>query len=246
MKEHCRNIATVMSCDTARVTAVAARLEAPCERPPPSSPFSFVAFTTPSPRAIELTPQPAASVETSRACDPSTGRIKQRRQAFSRLSIMCDLLSLSVLQVLSVLSFLTSILAVLHVGAGPLHRLSNKFDADVPSASHFDLNAAKQHGWNWSGLQVSFSLGTLIGDDSREHGAEKGVGGYMGGSDLMRMNWQVGRPRLGPQIYESQAPLSMAKLIMSRHSQRRPFRLPRRTAGMPRPTPPSRLMESVV
>jgi len=159
---------------------------------------------------------------------------------------MCDFLSLSVLQVLSVLSFLTSILAVLHVGAGPLHRLSHKFDAEVQSASQINLSAGKQPLWNWSGLPVSFSLGTLIGDDPREQGAEKGVGGYLSGSELMRMNWQVGRPRLGPQIYNSQAPLSMAKLIMTRHSQRRPLRLPRRTPGMPRPTPPSRLFESAV
>ncbi|EED78327.1 predicted protein [Postia placenta Mad-698-R] len=131
-------------------------------------------------------------------------------------------MSLSILQVLSVLSFLTSILAVLHVGAGPLHRLSSKFDADVHPASHLNLNVGKQHLWNWSGLPVSFSLSTFIGDESREQGSEKGVSGYMGGSDLVRMNWQVGRPRLVPQVYNSQPPLSMAKIIMSRHTIEQP------------------------
>ncbi|PCH36780.1 hypothetical protein WOLCODRAFT_157470 [Wolfiporia cocos MD-104 SS10] len=156
---------------------------------------------------------------------------------------MCEFLSLSVLQVLSVLSFLTSILAVLHVGAGSLHRLSNKFDAEVNAP--ISLNPEKQPLWNWSGLPASFSLGSLIGEESREDGSEKGVGGYVGGAELVRMDWQMGRPRSGPQVPHQQVPLSMAKLIMSRHSQRRPMRLPRRTPGMPRPTPPSRLVESV-
>ncbi|KAI0942918.1 hypothetical protein AcW1_002683 [Taiwanofungus camphoratus] len=160
---------------------------------------------------------------------------------------MCEILSFSVFQVLSVLSFLTSIVAVLHVGVGLSHRLSHKFDSEVNSvhAPHISIDAEK-HLWNWNGLPVPFSLGTFIGEDARGQASRNSMGGYVGGAELVRMNWQAGRPRLGPPIYDAQPPLSMAKLIMSRHSQRRPFRPPRRTPGMPRPTPPSRLMESVV
>ncbi|KZT64223.1 hypothetical protein DAEQUDRAFT_815132 [Daedalea quercina L-15889] len=158
---------------------------------------------------------------------------------------MCEILSFSVFQVLSVLSFFTSILAVLHVGAGSLHRLSNKFEADL-NLPQLSLNTGKPHLWNWSGLPMSFSLSSILGEESQERSVdEKGLG-YMGGSDLVKVNWQVGRARLGPQFYESQPPLSMAKVIMSRHSPRRPVRLPRRMPGALRPTPPSRLVESVV
>lgn len=193
-------LATVTLCDHQRVTAstgvhlAGARGARPPRRlllPPPT-------FLPPS-SVVESTDSPAASAETQRARDLSTGPFtqQQQRRTASTVSTMCEIMSLSILQVLSVLSFLTSILAVLHVGAGPLHRLSSKFDADVHPASHLNLNVGKQHLWNWSGLPVSFSLGTFIGDESREHGSEKGVSGYIGGSDLVRMNWQVGRPRLG-------------------------------------------------
>ncbi|KAH9933091.1 hypothetical protein B0H21DRAFT_699550 [Amylocystis lapponica] len=162
---------------------------------------------------------------------------------------MSDLLSLSVFQVLSVLSFFTSVLAVVCVGSGSLHRLSHKLGADfnMPVQAPVTADMLKQHLWSWNGLSpVSFSLGTLIGEDAQERGMKSILGGYIGGGDLMRMNWQVGRPRFGPPVYDAHAPLSMAKLIMSRHSQRRPPRVPRRAPGMPRPTPPSRLVESVV
>ncbi|KZT05012.1 uncharacterized protein LAESUDRAFT_760736 [Laetiporus sulphureus 93-53] len=169
---------------------------------------------------------PVAAV---RARQPSTtSSLAQQRQASSRPSKMWDVLSLSLLQVfsvLSVLSFFTSILAVLHVGGGPIHRFSsNKFDAEVNAPHHVSLSSGKQPLWNWSGLPVSFSLSSLIGEDSREQGSEERAvgGGYIGGAELMRMNWQVGRSRyvqrsLGPQYYDSQRPLSMAKIIMSRH-----------------------------
>ncbi|OBZ76032.1 hypothetical protein A0H81_03082 [Grifola frondosa] len=139
-----------------------------------------------------------------------------------------EFFSLSILQILSVLSFLTSILAVLRVGSGSLQ----------------SVNSGK-HLWNWTGLPVSFSLGTLIGEEEQEE-EKSTVGRYVGGSELVRMDWKVGRQRLVPTMHDSRLPLSMAKIIMSRHSQRRPMRLPRRMPGMPRPTPPSRLMESFV
>ncbi|KAH9834783.1 uncharacterized protein C8Q71DRAFT_124231 [Rhodofomes roseus] len=129
---------------------------------------------------------------------------------------MFEILSFSVLQVLSVISFLTSILAVLHVGAGSLHRLSNKFEADL-NLPQLSLHTGKPHLWNWSGLPASFSLSSILGEESQEQSAdEKGLR-YMGGSDFSRVHWQVGRSRFGPQFYDSQPPLSMAKVIMSRH-----------------------------
>ncbi|CCL99369.1 uncharacterized protein FIBRA_01387 [Fibroporia radiculosa] len=108
---------------------------------------------------------------------------------------MCEFLSLSVLQILSVLSFFTSILAVLHVGTGSLHRLSNKFDTEsAPSQIH--LNVGKQQPWHWSSLPASLSLASLLGDESKDQMLEKGSSNPL---DLQ------------------QPPLSMAKIIMSRH-----------------------------
>ena len=121
---------------------------------------------------------------------------------------MCELLSFSVLQVLSVLSFLTSILAVLHVGAGSLHRLSHKFEADL-NLPQLSLNTGKPHLWNWS-VPASFSLSSILGEESQERTAdEKGLR-YMGGSDLVRVNWQVGRARLGE-------PLPVCCVFAARH-----------------------------
>ncbi|KAI0739510.1 hypothetical protein C8Q80DRAFT_1111830 [Daedaleopsis nitida] len=156
---------------------------------------------------------------------------------------MSDLLSLSVLQLLSVFSFLTSVLAVVCVGSGSLHRLAHRLEPGVDApAPDMNIAPAKHPLWNWSGLPVSFSLDSLIGEDDQEDSQ-----GYVGGTELTRMDWQVGRPRFVTHTYDSRAPMSMAKIIMSRHTQRRPMRLSRRIPGMPRPTVPrSRLAESSV
>ncbi|OCH85289.1 hypothetical protein OBBRIDRAFT_815138 [Obba rivulosa] len=159
---------------------------------------------------------------------------------------MSELLSLSVFQFLSVLSFLTSLLAVFRVGSVSFNRISHRFDADVtPQPPHIGVSSGKFHLWNWSGLPVSFSLGTLIGEDENEE--KHAMGGYVGGNELMRINWQTSKQRPLLQIYDSRPPASMAKLIMSRHLQRKAFRMPRRhTPGSPRPPTPSRLIESAV
>lgn len=112
---------------------------------------------------------------------------------------MGDLMSLSVLQILSVLSFLTSLFAVVRVGAGSLHRFSHKFEANL-NRPPSDMNIAdgKAPLWNWN-LSGSFSLGSLIGEDEEEEVGRSG--GYTGGSDLMRMDWQVSRAVSGmPQL----------------------------------------------
>ena len=159
----------------------------------------------------------------------STGTGTAARALFPALSFaMGDLFSLSFLQILSVLSFFTSVLALVRVGSVSLHRLSHKFEAQPQQMGV--ASDPKAPLWNWSG---SFSLGSLIGEDEDE---EVGTAtGYTGGSELMRMNWQVSRPVTGvspvlswscaplnfhlvhlpPQ--RSQPPISMAKLIMSRH-----------------------------
>ena len=110
---------------------------------------------------------------------------------------MSDFLSLSVLQLLSVFSFLTSVLAVLCVGSGSLHRLAHRVepvvDAPPPDAMS-SLTSGKQPLWTWSGLPVSFSIDTLIGEDEPQEPQ-----GYVGGTELTRMDWQVSRsPRIGP------------------------------------------------
>ncbi|CAL1710167.1 unnamed protein product [Somion occarium] len=157
---------------------------------------------------------------------------------------MSELLSLSVIQLLSIFSFFTSVFAVLRVGSGSFHRLSHKFESDVARpAADLNVGTAK---WSWSGLPVSFSLNTILGEDETKERSHEALGGYTGGGQLVRMNWQTTKQHVPPSIYYQQTPISMAKLIMSRHSQRKPYRIPRRTPGMPRPTPPSRLMESAV
>ncbi|KAI0357715.1 hypothetical protein OH77DRAFT_1519085 [Trametes cingulata] len=124
---------------------------------------------------------------------------------------MSELFSLSVLQLLSVFSFLTSVLAVVCVGSGSLHKL--RFESGVDSsASDMSITPGKHHLWTWSGLPAGFSIGSLIGENEQDDSS-----GYVGGSELSRMDWQVGRPRLVTQTFDSRAPMSMAKLIMSRH-----------------------------
>ncbi|KAH9848145.1 hypothetical protein C2E23DRAFT_740273 [Lenzites betulinus] len=124
---------------------------------------------------------------------------------------MSEILSLSLLQLLSVFSFLTSVLAVVCVGSGSLHKF--RLDSAVSSATtDMSLAPGKHQLWNWSHLPVSFSINSLIGDDEPEE-----HNGYVGGSELARMDWQVGRSRLVAQTFDSRGPMSMAKLIMSRH-----------------------------
>ncbi|KAI0761352.1 hypothetical protein BD413DRAFT_486148, partial [Trametes elegans] len=149
---------------------------------------------------------------------PSSRRPRRHPGPLPRLrpaaTIMSDVLSLSLLQLLSVFSFLTSVLAVVCVGSGSLNKLSHRFDARVDSAPASDMVASgKQQLWNWSGLPVSFSINSLIGDDEQQEQT-----GYVGGSELTRMDWQVSRPRtIVTQTFDPPAPMSMAKLIMSRH-----------------------------
>lgn len=107
---------------------------------------------------------------------------------------MSDLLSISLFQFLSILSLVTSVFAVVRVGSGSFHRLSHKFDSDVTRSV---LNVGSSPKWSWSGLPMSFSLNTILGEDDRkEHIQEElAVGGYTAGSQLVRMNWQAARPQ---------------------------------------------------
>jgi len=165
---------------------------------------------------------------------------------------MSDFLSLSLFQILSVLSFLTSVLAIVRVGSGSLHRLSHRLDSDVarsPTEMPSVGGGGKTAVWSWSlsGLPTSFSLNTLIGDD--ESAGEDGTDleGLSGGSHVVTVNWQASKSRPASPtslLPNPHPPVSMAKLIMSRHTQRKHPRIPRRMPGMPRPTPPSRLMHA--
>ncbi len=211
---------------------------------------------------------------------------------------MSDFLSLSLFQLLSVLSFLTSVIAVLRLGPGSLHRFSHKYEPQVSASStEMGVGADKPASWSWSltGLPVSFSWSTLIGDEEPGQDAEDDVEKLSAGaSQVVRMNWQLAKPRSGqcallsltrpcslnmvnhstpnttltspsingkahhvpsckpfrdclvpPRVSQG----SVAQLTSSStsfQSQRKPFRIPRRTPGMPRPTPPSRLVGSAV
>lgn len=122
---------------------------------------------------------------------------------------MSELLSLSVLQLLSVLSFFTSVLAVVCVGSGSLHKLAHRVESGVDAPTpDMDLDmsitssAGKHPLWNWSGLPVSFSLDSLIGEEEKEQPS-----GYVGGTELTRMDWQVSaaRSRIGMSTLASRS-----------------------------------------
>ena len=112
---------------------------------------------------------------------------------------MSDLLSLSLFQLLSVISFLTSVIAVLRLGPGSLHRFSPKYQPEVSASStEMGVGADKPASWSWSftGLPVSFSLSTLIGDEEPGQDAEDDLEKLSGGSrEVVRMHWQLARPR---------------------------------------------------
>lgn len=156
---------------------------------------------------------------------------------------MGDWFSLSVLQILSLISFVTSVFAVVRVGSASLGRLQHKFEADVPHQTATNVvSSAKVPMWSWkvSGLPVSLSLGSILGEDEQDEGQDS-MSGYSAGSTLVRMDWQLSRPAssgmqslclcatavrlrahtpcllVAPQPRFSQPPLSMAKLIMTRH-----------------------------
>ncbi|KAL7284760.1 hypothetical protein ACG7TL_002067 [Trametes sanguinea] len=144
---------------------------------------------------------------------------------------MSDVISFSLLQLISVFSFLTSVLAVVCVNSGSLQKLAHRVDSGVDSSSASDIAIAPgKHLWNWSGLPVSFSIGSLLGEDDQTDTA-----GYVGGSELSRMDWQVGQPRLVTELPDSRVPISMAKLIMSRHYPRIPP-TPHPTRWLPNPS----------
>ncbi|KAI0719745.1 hypothetical protein C8T65DRAFT_568596 [Cerioporus squamosus] len=176
-----------------------------------SSPFSLASSLRRPPRQPSSS-TPAASASAHSTVPPTSTQASPALPR-PRLSTMSDVLSLSVLQLLSVFSFLTSVLAVVCVGSGSLHRLAHRVEPGVDApAPDMSITSGKHPLWNWSGLPVSFSLDSLIGEDEQEEPA-----GYVGGTELTRMDWQVSRSRFVTQTYDSRAPMSMAKLIMSRH-----------------------------
>jgi len=100
--------------------------------------------------------------------------------------------------------------------------------------------------WRWEGLPLSLPVSFSVSDHEVPGvGVGKGLGV---GNELMKMNWQVRQSRPGferplPTLYESNVPLSMAKLIISRQMQRKPpsVRPPRRAS-----LPPSQRLQSMV
>ncbi|RDX52435.1 hypothetical protein OH76DRAFT_1554144 [Lentinus brumalis] len=192
-----------------RRPAVGVGLQAPLSShlPALSSPSSFAQRP---PRQLSSS-SPAASASAESTVPPTSTQASPASPR-PRLSTMSELLSLSVLQLLSVFSFLTSVLAVVCVGSGSLHRLAHRVEPGVDAAPDMSITSGKHPLWNWSGLPVSFSLDSLIGEDEQEEPS-----GYVGGTELTRMDWQVSRSQFVTPTYDSRAPMSMAKLIMSRH-----------------------------
>ena len=170
-------------CSTAFPSLSPRRPLPPPPLPPPRPPASYAASVS----AAEL----STAQQTSTQAPPAAPR--------PRLSTMSDFLSLSVLQLLSVFSFLTSVLAVLCVGSGSLHRLRVEPAVDAPHPDAMSsITSGKHPLWTWPGLPASFSIDSLIGvgeDDPEE------IQGYVGGTELTRMDWQVSRsPRIGAYL----------------------------------------------
>ncbi|KAG2076356.1 hypothetical protein BDR04DRAFT_761560 [Suillus decipiens] len=128
------------------------------------------------------------------------------------------------------------------------HSLSTASDKKTPTWSSL---LSLTNTWNRSLQHVlpaslPFSL-TIPEKPSPEVGTGAGVGLSHKRSESLPGNWQLCRP--APAVYQDPAPLSMAKLIMSRHTFRRPNpNRPRKlsTASSSRsPQPTSRLFHSI-
>jgi len=158
---------------------------------------------------------------------------------------------LSISSVLSFLSFLTTVLALARVGAAAFASNQTHMQQQL---QRLQLVAGGGDGTPGNGLLLTrgSQLTLTDGDEKGANDIEK-LRGLVGAGELMRMpaNWgSIRRPRLAfppaALLEEPQRPLSMAKLIMSRHSLRRPGRspLPRRPPGLSSTAlPRSRLVE---
>jgi len=135
---------------------------------------------------------------------------------------------LSFTSVLSLLTFLTTVLALVRVGSAAF--LSNQ--------NQLQFQLAERCGGAPT-AQMILAHGVGLGTGAVDGGVYKG---FVGGHELVRMpvSWAaLRRPSLlfrpPSPGYDSQRPLSMAKLIMSRHTHRRPSRAPsiqRRPPGL--------------
>ncbi|KAH8112910.1 hypothetical protein DFH11DRAFT_1728247 [Phellopilus nigrolimitatus] len=150
---------------------------------------------------------------------------------------------------LSLLSLFTTVFALARVGAAAFS--ANQTHAQV--LQHPPLHLAGAGGMSLA-QAVRCGVAAERGKDGLKGADGVGVAaGYVGGHELVRMPWSsVHRQGLvfsPPSPFpDKQRPLSMAKLIMSRHNQRRPSRPPptRRPPGLaPSPSPRSQLTEEV-
>jgi len=153
------------------------------------------------------------------------------------------------------------LLALVYLVAGYVNRLSvvpdtkegQREDNEMVSATTFSslLSLAKWPSFDWSssirweGLsQLSLPVSLSVADNEMVGST---VGKGMGvATELVKFDWQMRRSRPTfdtppPALYQSQAPLSMAKLIMSRHTVRRPTNKPRSP-----PQPPARRNQNMV
>jgi len=104
----------------------------------------------------------------------------------------------------------------------------------------FELATKWSWDWcsQWEGIPLSLPISfTVSEDDLAGVAVGKGMGVMaakvaiesdgQAAADTLKTSWQVRKSRQGferplPALYESQLPLSMAKIIMSRHTARRP------------------------
>ncbi|KAI5120530.1 hypothetical protein M0805_004538 [Coniferiporia weirii] len=154
----------------------------------------------------------------------------------------------SVSTVLSLLSFLATVFALARVGAAAFSANQSTNTAQVPRHVHLQLDGPHS-------MSLSQAIRFGVGAEREKEKNTMGVG-YVGGHELVRMpstNWSsVRRPGLlfrPPSPFpDQQKPLSMAKLIMSRHNHRKASRsIPtRRPPGLPiLSSSRSRLIEEV-
>ncbi|KAG6827716.1 hypothetical protein H0H92_010689 [Tricholoma furcatifolium] len=151
---------------------------------------------------------------------------------------------LSLLASLVVLSFIRAACLYLRSNTGTQKQQQAQVQVQEKAADHVE-ESRKRSSWAW-GLLRWDRLPSLPVSLTIPRNETNGVGVGMQEKRPLPQPWQPVRGRRGgpafetplPAIYQSSEPLSMAKMIMSRHTYRRPSsRPPARTVAPPAPIP---------
>jgi len=166
---------------------------------------------------------------------------------------------LSISSILSLLTFLTTVLALVRVGTAAF--ASNQpFRQQAPHIGVQPLRIQWAGGEEGMSLSRALRLGFKAEREEKQRANGAGLeNGYLAGAPQVRMSSMgmlsssaraLGRPPSPYPRLNVPAPISMAKLIISRQNRRKPGRVSvRRPPGLPTNTTPSsrsRLIEQVL